>query len=420
MFPPFPRDIPISSTCFSFNVTCPIHTPNLAKRGMSTKLAVMSNMLMRHAHVLATHDVSRSTSSLSSSSSSSHVQTGHPASFILGLFRNSDITRIHITQHKQQPTHHVFYITCSNTDTCQQLRNTIHQHTTLTTNDTKVSYMNGKVSSIPHNMSLSEVMSNILLHAPEVTSLVLTPILHPAPLTHPRSTWYFYIRRDQIQFLRNLPPLPGQQKPLIWFKYVKPAIIACSLCYTVGHTRSKCPHLNSSASRFCANCGEQSHTAKHCEQNIQCRCCGKHEHNILECERYRPSYKKLDLVPSLSSLSNYPSLPSSRTSGSGSTPSSTYSSVASRSALRDPNSDSPPHKRTRHTSFDNESISSYNSRDNHSPNSDIMQEYLDSSSLTRSPDRLSSLAAHTHACSFSIPYIFSILISRLLLNLYIL
>src|SRR4051794_14083489 len=94
-------------------------TPSLYKRGMSTKLAVMSNMLMRHAH-----DAARSTSSLSSSSSlSSHVQIGQSSSFILGPFKHSDIAHIHIAQHKQHPTHHIFFVTSSNTgNLCRKTR----------------------------------------------------------------------------------------------------------------------------------------------------------------------------------------------------------------------------------------------------------------------------------------------------------
>lgn len=63
-----------------------------------------------------------------------------------------------------------------------------------------------------------------------------------------------------------------------------------------------------------------------------------------------------------------------------------------RSALRDKSSSSPPYMR--HTSFDFDSVASYNSRDNHSPLSAAFQEYLDQSSLTCSSSN-SSLSSRS-------------------------
>ncbi len=113
--------------------------------------------------------------------------------------------RVHISQHKQHATHHVFYVTCDTPDTYHHMRNIITQHTTLVTADTHVRYMSGKVTSLPHYMSTSDIMSHINQYAPNVTSLVITCVASIPTVTstcacvllhsrwrievHPTTTW---------------------------------------------------------------------------------------------------------------------------------------------------------------------------------------------------------------------------------------
>ena len=389
MFPPLPRDVPICPVSFSFSVSCPIHVVNLSHRGKSTKLAVFNKMLTQHVRdmsSLCSHD-----DDIISSSSPQTSQIGSSPSTssdtILKLFDINIIKRIYITQSKQQPTHHVFYIYCIDEESSKHLRNIIHQHTTIKTNNTHVRYIAGKVS-IPYDMSTSDFMSHVRHYAPWIQSLFITRILHSHPSSHFRSLAYFYIRVDELHYLSNIPPLPTQHTPITWYKYIPPSVRMCSLCYSCDHVRSSCPHRFNPSIRFCANCGSSSHLAKQCHAHVKCRCCDHDGHNVLECTRYKPSYIPLPLVPNASA---FPPLSSTSPSSTPTSPSSTSSSplswsyVAQRSALRDKSSPSPPHKRLRHTSFDSDSVSSYNSRDNHSPLSPASQDYLDRSSLARSP-----------------------------------
>jgi len=175
------------------------------------------------------------------------------------LFDIGIIKRIYITQSQQHPTHHMFYVYCIDESSTQHLRNIIHQHTTIITNNIRVRYIIGIVSSIPHTMSTSEFMSFVKQYAPYITSLVITRILHSYPSYHFRSSAYFYIRVDELHYLATLPPLPTQHTPLTWSKYVKPSIRMCSLCYSPDHVRSRCPHGNDPSIRFCATCGSSSH-----------------------------------------------------------------------------------------------------------------------------------------------------------------
>ena len=92
IFPPFPRDIPYSTTCFSFTVSCHIPVDNLLNRGFSKKLAVFNRMLVEHVKSMpmSPHDdmkhitsqaqtgssssSARVSSSSASPSSASHIQ----------------------------------------------------------------------------------------------------------------------------------------------------------------------------------------------------------------------------------------------------------------------------------------------------------------------------------------------------------
>lgn len=303
IFPPRPREVPICPISFSFTVSCPIHAANISQRGKSTKLAVFNKILTQHERVMST---SCEPDDAMSSSLHPHQIGSTPLSShaLLKCFDIKIITRIYITQSKQHPTNHVVYVYCTDETSTKHLRNIIHQHTTIITNNTHVRCIIGKVT-VPYDMSTSDFMSHVRPNAPNITSLVITRILHSYPSSHYRSVAYFYIRVDELQYFSNLPSLPMQHTPLTWYKYSPPSVRMCSLCYSTDHLRSGCPHRTNPLIRFCANCGSSSHLAKQCHADVKCRCCDHVGHNVLECTRYKPSYIRISLVPNSSA---FPSL----------------------------------------------------------------------------------------------------------------
>ncbi len=432
IFPPFPTDIPYSSTCFSFSVFCDIPIANLLTRGFSKKLAVFNRILVQHVKSMSMspHDDMKAVPVLSSQtqaqatsfSSSSFSRSDYSSSSIafVSRIKPDDIKKIFIvkpkqttqnnnsnnnnnnmtstttsqTQQQQQtktqrqrytnnttPTY-IFYVYCSNESATERIRNLIQQHTTLTPQSTRVRYVIGRVSSIHYNTSTNDVMMHIRAHDPRITSVVITRILESFPSSHFRSSAYFYIRSDELGYLRDLSPLPGHKECLKWEKYIPPAVHMCSLCYDTDHVRSKCQHRDK-IKYFCANCKAPNHYAKQCQQltgkPTKCLICDSSQHTVVQCSSFRPTYIAIPLAPS---FSQFPALAAPR---------SLSAPVASSSPLgsRD-DSSSPPHKRVRHISFDSDSQFNYSTRNNHAPLSPPLQQYLNESSLTRSPSSSSS------------------------------
>ena len=141
---------------------------------------------------------------------------------------------------------------------------------------------------------------HIQSHNPLITSLVITRILESFPSSHFRSSAYFYIKSDEFEYLRNLPPLPGHKECLKWERYIPPAVRMCTLCYDTDHVRSKCHHLRK-VKQFCANCKAPNHYARECQQitgkKTKCLICDSTEHTVVLCSRFRPSYTVIPLAP---------------------------------------------------------------------------------------------------------------------------
>ena len=374
MFPTFPRDRAISSTSFSVSFLSPSLPSHVLNRGKSFTLSLFNRIMNQHAQNINEHDGKEEMRTTTSSTSTTQL-TSHISSFINQHVH--DIARINVTGSRRSDNMFTFYVHCTDTTARDALANAIQTHTTLKCELTYQQVIVGKVGPIPYMISSDTLLSHFL---PFVPSIHLTRILASYPSCHYREYVFFSVSVSDVSHLQHIPPLPGMHTPLIWEKFRRPKTVMCSLCHTQGHTRSKCSHLLTPNARFCANCGEQSHVTRVCTKPKTCRCCHVSGHIVFDCPDYKPQWSPIK--PNLVEAS-FPPL-SRPTSSSASPISPSLSADFATSRSSSPSSVHPrlPHKRSRHQSFDSESISSYESRDDRMVSS-ALQQHLDGQSLTR-------------------------------------
>ena len=396
IFPPYPHQIPVSTTSFSISFSSSLeYYQHVKRKGASNTLHILLHVLAHHArtcehndekqhehavthtqatcsdHIINIQDISRVYFSMPYRRSSSSSSTSSPLSQ---------------AKQKQVPNQHYtykLYVYCTSTEAYHRVQQSIINKTTLTCNDARERIIVGQVATINFRHITSFIMSFIKSHVPQITSLIITRIKHKHPSTHYKDYAYFSILASEVKYLHLIPPLPGSHVPLSWYKFIRPIVSMCTLCYSKEHTRSKCPSRHLTIT-YCSTCGKQGHVARTCTQkHPKCLCCESPVHNVLSCPQYVPKFEKMDIHPK---MSDFPRLSpsSSHSSINTSPPSSPASSdISIQSAMRN---DIRPrhHKRARHTSFDTESIESYDARPNHPPNSPLLQQHLDNQSLTRS------------------------------------
>jgi hypothetical protein len=354
MFPPRPRNVPISSTAFATDVVVSLDVARVKTMGKSSTIALFSRVMNEHMKQTTTTTI---TSTTTSSAASANTISTYINEHI------HDITRIRVIPPRDTKSHRfTFYVNTNTADACQALRHVIMSRTSLICRDITDQIVLGRVYPIPYLMSTEDVLSHVHATVPRITSLTITRISHSPPSTFVREHAYFSIRADELHLLGSLTPLPGYRTPLSWERLnsITNTQMTCSLCYSHEHTKSKCPHLTK-GTRFCSNCAKPDHVAKQCKLPRQCVCCGEVGHSVFDCNDYKPSYHKLTFQ--LSSHDFPPLSPNSPSVSWGSASVSPAPSVASSNSSASSIS-SRSVKRARHTSFDNDDVVNHDSRDN--------------------------------------------------------
>ena len=375
IFPPFPRDRAIDPCSFSVSFVSLSSLDHVLKRGKSLHLAVFNRIL--HQHARDKHEEKKTTTTTTTTTTAtttSHKQTSTIATFINQHIH--DITRIKLTASRSTPNMYIFYVACTDASAHDALSHAINTHTTLTCATVYEHVIVGKVFPVSHTCSTDILLSHFRAYD---GSISVSCSIASYPSSYYREFAFFSASYSEMKQLPLIPPLPGTHTPLTWQTFKRPKTTVCSLCYTTGHTRSKCVHLLANK-RFCANCGDSTHVTRACTQPKKCRCCQAPGRIVLDCQDYKPRWD--EIKPALDA-SSFPPLRC---------PDSSSSSVRSPSASSSvdfPVSPSPyspsrsSNKRVRHSaSFDSESISSYESREDRMV-SPALQQHLDTQSLTR-------------------------------------
>jgi hypothetical protein len=397
IFPPYPHNIPFSTTSFSISFSSSLeYYQHVKRKGASNTLHILLHVLAHHARASEHNDEKQHEHVMTHSKARSDhiidIQDISRVYFSMPYRRpcSSSATSSPLTQSNQkqvpipnQQYKYKLYVYCTSTEACHRVRQSITQNTTLTCDDARERIIVGQVATINFRHATSLIISFIKSHVPQITSLIITRIKHKHPSTHYKDYAYFSILASEIKYLHLIPPLPGSHVPLSWYKFTRPIVSMCTLCYSKEHTRSKCPSRHLTII-YCSTCGKSGHMARMCtQQHPKCLCCESPIHNVLSCPQYVPKFDKIDIRPT---TSDFPPLSptSSNPSINTSPPSSPASDVSIQSVMHSDTHIHRHHKRARHTSFDTESIESYESRPNHPPNSPLLQQHLDNQSLTRS------------------------------------
>ena len=377
MFPPFPRERAIDPCSFSVSFVSLSSLDHVLKRGKSLHLAVFNRIL--HQHAREKNEEKKTATTTTTTTTTSQKQTSTIATFINQHIH--DITRIKLTASRSTPNMYIFYVACTDASAHDALTHAINTHTTLSSATVYEHVIVGKVFPVSHTCSTDTLFSHFCSY---VRSISVSRSVASYPSSHYREFAFFSASFSEMKQLPLIPPLPGTHTPLTWQTFVRPKTTVCSLCYTPGHTRSKCTHLLTHNARFCANCGQQSHVTRACQQPKKCRCCHAPGHIVLDCQDYKPNWKTIK--PDMTA-SSFPPLfrpDSSSSAVSPLSPSSTVDFPVSPSPSSSSLSSSRSHKRSRHDhpSFDAASIHDYESRDDRMV-SPAFQQHLDAQSLTR-------------------------------------
>jgi hypothetical protein len=288
MFPPRPRNVPYSVTSFAVDVVASMDPHHVKKLGKSATLALFNRVLAQHAahtQQVTTSTVASTSTSTSTSTTSSPASA--PVTSNVSCYLNEhiyDIQRIRVVPSRDNTSRiFTFYVTTKTQDACRDMRHAINTQTTLTCRDATDPIVLGKVYPLPLDMSTSDMLSYIRSVIPSFT---LTRAVHFPPSTHYKGFGYFSLSANHYYLLQNVFTLPGYNTPLTFERmetYNKTRVM-CSLCFTQGHTRSRCPHILTSK-RFCSNCRSDQHLAKQCKEPRRCLCCNEvNNHSIFDCE----------------------------------------------------------------------------------------------------------------------------------------